>query len=125
MRYDQVNTMANVLCRRRLRCLNCWLPFPATNRLDDLPDCVDHQLWLLHLDGMAAVRVTNVLRVEKLREAILSGSPRWPCLRASGAKVKSLIRGQHDNGHRAVLVGAVKQIESARVVGRFQAIGLD
>ncbi len=34
---------------------------PTPNGLDDLADCVDHQLRLLHLDGMAAVRVADVL----------------------------------------------------------------
>jgi len=38
----------------------------APNCLHDLPDCVGHQLRLLHLDGMAAVGVTDVLRVENL-----------------------------------------------------------
>jgi hypothetical protein len=64
----------------------------ATDRLDDLPDCANHELGLLHLDGMAAVCVADVFRVEKLCETILSGSPRRPRLRSSGAKVESLVR---------------------------------
>ena len=81
------------------------LPFSAADRLDDLADCIDDKLWLLHLDDVAAVRVADVLRVEKLRETFLSGSPRRPCLRASGAKVKSLIRGEHDDRDRGGLAG--------------------
>ena len=35
----------------------------ATNRLDDLPDCVDHKLRLLLVYFVAAVRIRDVLRV--------------------------------------------------------------
>ena len=64
---------------------------PITDRRDDLADCVDHQCRLLHLDDVAAVRVADVLRVKKLREAVLSGSPPVPCLRTARAKVESLV----------------------------------
>src|SRR5262245_11707074 len=98
---------------------------PATNCLDDLPDCVDHHLWLLHLYGVAAVRVADVFSVEKLCETIVSGSPRLPRLRSAGAKVKSLVGGKHDNGHWVYPGGAIKQIKGARVVRCFEAFGFD
>ena len=75
--------------------------------------------------GVAAVRIADMLRVEKLRETILGGSPCWPRLRASRAKVESLVRGKHDNGDRTYSRGAMQQIEAARVIGRFQAVGFD
>jgi len=65
---------------------------PATNCYDDLPDCVEYQLGLLHLDYVATVRVADALGVKNLGEAALGGSPRRPCLRPSGAKVESLVR---------------------------------
>jgi hypothetical protein len=74
---------------------------------------------------MAAVRLANVLCSEKFREAILSGSPRRPRLRSSGAKVKSLVRSEHYNGHCAYPGRAMKEIKRARVVGRFQVVGFD
>ena len=40
------------------------LTLAATNRLDDLPDCVDHKLRLLLVYFVAAVRIRDVLRVE-------------------------------------------------------------
>jgi hypothetical protein len=99
--------------------------YTATDRLDDLADWFDYQSGLLHLDGVAAVRVADVLRVEKGREAILSGSPRRPCLRPSGTEVKSLVRREHDNRDRVYLWGGMEQIEAALVVGRFEAVGFD
>ena len=45
----------------------------ATNGIDYLLDCVDHQLWLLHLDRMAAICSADVFRAEKFCETILSG----------------------------------------------------
>src|SRR4029077_9513151 len=98
----------------------------ASHRLDDLADCVDYESGLLHLDGVPAVRVADVLRVEKLREAILSGSPRRPCLRSSGAKIKSFVRGEHDNRDRVHSQrGCMEQIEAALMVGRFQTVRFD
>jgi hypothetical protein len=64
---------------------------PTTDSCDDLADRIDHQRRLLHLDDVAAVRVGNVFRVKKLRETVLSGSPRLPSLRTSGAKVEWLV----------------------------------
>src|ERR1051326_1990608 len=97
----------------------------TTNRLNDLPDCVYHQLWLLHLYGVAAIRVADVFRVEKLCEMIVSGSPRPPGLRSLGAKVESLVCGKHDNWHCLYHRSAMKQIKRARVVGCFQAVRFD
>ena len=39
------------------------LTVAAANRLDDLPDCVDHQLRLLLVYFVAAVRIRDVFRV--------------------------------------------------------------
>jgi hypothetical protein len=66
-----------------------------------------------------------VLRLEELYETILSGSPRRPCLRPSGAKVEALVRGEHDNRHRAYSWRAVEQIEAALVIRRFQIVRFD
>src|SRR5690349_14416417 len=74
---------------------------------------------------MAAVCVADVFRVEKLCETILSGSPRRPRLRSSGAKVKSLVRSKQDDGDRAYSWRAMQKTKRARVVRRFQAVRLD
>ena len=48
------------------------LTVAATNRLDDLPDCVDHKLRLLLMYFVAAVRIGDVLCVgHKLGELFL------------------------------------------------------
>src|SRR5262249_6581891 len=98
---------------------------PATNCIDHQLDCVDHQLWLLHLDRMAAVWVADVFRVEKLCKTTLSVAPRRPRLRSSGAKVKSLVRSEQDDGDRAYSWRAMQQTKRARVVRRFQAVRFD
>ena len=47
-------------------------PIAPTNRLDDLPDCVDHKLRLLLMYFVAAVRIGDVLCVEhKVGELLL------------------------------------------------------
>ena len=44
----------------------------ATNCFNNLSDCVDHQLWLLLVDFVAAIRLGDVLCVRrKLGEAFL------------------------------------------------------
>ena len=74
---------------------------------------------------MAAVRVADVFRIEKLCETILRGSPCPPCLRSSGTKVKSLVRSEQDHGDREYSRRVMQQTKRARVVRRFQAVRSD
>src|SRR5581483_3215288 len=49
-----------------------WLTTSTTNRLENLPDCVDHKLRLLLVDFVAAIRISDVLRVRhKLGKLLL------------------------------------------------------
>ena len=96
---------------------------PATNCLRRPAGLRRPPVGVAPSDGMATVRVADVLRVENLGEAVLGGSPRRPCLRPTSAKIKSLVRGEHDDGHGAYLRGAMKQYRGARMVGRFQPLG--
>lgn len=77
--------------RGREQSVKLWGTAPITDFRNDLADCIDNQRRLLHLDGVAAVRVGDVLRVKKVGEAVLSGSPRLPCLCTARAKVESLV----------------------------------
>jgi hypothetical protein len=59
-----------------------------------LANRIDHELGLLPLDEVAAVRIGDVLGIEKLGELILSRPPRLTCrFRTSSArdKFKALI----------------------------------
>ena len=49
--------------RHRPPSLARQLPAPAADRLDDLANCVDHELGLLLVDLVATVRVGNVFRL--------------------------------------------------------------
>ena len=55
-----------------------------------------------NLDGVAAVRVADVLRLEELCETILSGSPRRSLCQHQG--VEALVRGEHVQQASRVIV---------------------
>jgi len=90
------------------------LPLEIACRFDNW-NCIDHKPGLLHLDGVAAVRIVHASR-EKLRETILGGSPCWPRLRAPPAQSRIAVRVSTTTGSH-VLAGAMQQIEAARVIG--------
>jgi hypothetical protein len=71
----------------------------------DLTNRIDHELGLLPVDEVAAVRIGRALGVEKRGELILSRQPRRACRLRISAREKlaypALICGEHDSGDLA------------------------
>jgi hypothetical protein len=98
----------------------------VSHRVDDLANRIDHELGLLPLDEVAAVRIGDVLGAQKRGEMVVSRPPRLACrLRTSSArdKFKALIRGEHDSGDAAHRRRGAELTDAEPVVGRFQVFG--
>ena len=59
--------------------------------VDNLPNRVDHELRLLALDEMTAIRVGNVPGSQQACKLILSPQPRWPRLSTPSAEIELMI----------------------------------